>query len=59
MRIQVQVFRDERALQDNKRLLERMIEVDDNINVDYNCVIRALSFLYGSDAIINFNIKTL
>lgn len=59
MRIQVQVFRDERALQDNKRLLERMIEVDDNINVDYGCVIRALTFLYGRDAIINFNIKTL
>lgn len=59
MRIQVQVFRDEIALQDNKRLLERMIEVDDNINVDYNCIIRALTFLYGRDVIINFNIKTL
>ena len=59
MRIQVQVFRDERALQDNKRLLERMIEVDDYLNVDYNCVIRALTFLYGRDAVINFNIKTL
>lgn len=59
MRIQVQVFRDERALQDNKRLLERVVEVDDNINVDYSCVIRALTFLYGRDVIINFNIKTL
>ena len=59
MRIQVQVFRDEKALQDNKRLLERLVEVDDNINVDYSCVIRALTFLYGRDVIINFNIKTL
>lgn len=59
MRIQVQVFRDERAVQDNKRLLERIVEVDDNINVDYSCIIRALSFLYGRDAVINFNIKTL
>lgn len=59
MRIQVQVFRDERALQDNKRLMERVVEVDDNINVDYSCVIRALTFLYGRDVIINFNIKTL
>lgn len=59
MRIQVQVFRDERAAQDNKRLLERIVEVDDNINVDYSCIIRAFSFLYGRDVIINFNIKTL
>lgn len=59
MRIQVQVFRDERALQDNKRLMERVVEVDDNINVDYSCVIRALTFLYGKDVVINFNIKTL
>lgn len=59
MRIQVQVFRDERAAQDNKRLLERIVEVDDNINVDYSCIIRVLSFLYGRDVIINFNIKTL
>ena len=59
MRIQVQVFRDEKALQDSKRLLERLVEVDDNINVDYSCVIRALTFLYGRDVIINFNIKTL
>lgn len=59
MRIQVQVFRDERAAQDNKRLLERIVEVDDNINVDYSCIIRTLSFLYGRDVIINFNIKTL
>lgn len=59
MRIQVQVFRDDRALQDNKRLLERIVEVDDNLHVDYDCLIRALSFLYGRDAIINFNIKTL
>lgn len=59
MRIQVQVFRDERALQDNKRLMERVVEVDDNINVDYSCVIRALTFLYGRDVVINFNIKTL
>lgn len=59
MRIQVQVFRDEKAVQDNKRLLERIVEVDDNINVDYTCIIRALTFLYGRDVLINFNIKTL
>ena len=59
MRIQVQVFRDERAAQDNKRLLERIVEVDDSINVDYSCIIRALSILYGKDVVINFNIKIL
>lgn len=59
MKIQVQVFRDERAALDKKWLLERIVEVDDNIDVDYSCIIRALSFLYGRDVIIYFNIKTL
>ena len=59
MRIEVQVFISEQALQDNKRILDRVLDVDDNLNVDYSCLIRALSFLFGKNDIINFKIKTL
>lgn len=57
--LQVQVFMNESAMQSNKRLFERIVTIDDSVVIDYGRIISVLRFLFGSQVIINFNIKSL
>lgn len=57
--LQVQVFMNEDALRNQKRAFERIVNLDDSIQVDYNGLIKQLRFLYGSNVIINFNVKSV
>lgn len=54
--LQVQVFSNEVALENNKRLFERIVQVNDSCSIPYETITKALSFLYGLDVIINFKI---
>ena len=58
-RVRVSVFASEKMQQINKRLFERVVEVDDNLKVDYPCIVSALTLLYGVNCIINFSIYRL
>lgn len=58
-RLRVCVFASEEMQQSNKRLFERIVEVNDNIKVDYPCLVNALTLLYGENCIINFSIHRL
>lgn len=53
-RVRVSVFASEKMQQINKRLFERVVEVNDNLKVDYPCLVKALTLLYGENCIINF-----
>lgn len=58
-RLRVCVFASEEMQQSNKRLFERIVEVNDNLKIDYPCIINALTLLYGENCIINFSIHRL
>lgn len=58
-RLRVCVFASERMQQSNKRLFERIVDVNDNLKIDYPCIINALTLLYGENCIINFSIHRL
>lgn len=53
-RFRVCVFASEEMQQSSKRLFERIVEVNDNLKIDYVCIINALTLLYGENCIINF-----
>lgn len=57
--LRVYVFASEEMQQSNKRLFERIVEVNDNLKIDYVCIINALTLLYGENCIINFSIHRL
>lgn len=58
-RLRVCVFASEEMQQSNKRLFERVVEVNDNLKIDYPCLVNALTLLYGENCIINFSIHRL
>lgn len=58
-RLRVCVFASEEMQQSNKRLFERIVEVNDNLKIDYPCLVNALTLLYGENCIINFSIHRL
>lgn len=53
-RFRVCVFASKKMQQTNKRLFERVVEVNDNLKIDYVCIIYAITLLYGENCIINF-----
>lgn len=57
--LQVQVFLNETAQANGKRVFERIVDINEDVIVDYPQVIKTLRFLYGERVIINFNIKSL
>ena len=58
-RFRVCVFASEEMQRSNKRFFERVVEVNDNLKIDYPCIINALTLLYGENCIINFSIYKL
>ena len=58
-RIRVWIYASKEMIQSNKRLFERIVDVDDNLTIDFHCIIKALSLLYGETSIINFSIHKL
>lgn len=59
VQLQVQVFANDVAKANNRKLFERVKDVDDNITIDYNGIAKTLRFLYGNNCIISFNILPL
>lgn len=55
--LQVQVYSNEVAFASNKRLFERIVEVNDSCSVPFETLIKAIAFLYGLNVIINFKIN--
>lgn len=53
-RFRVCVFAYEEMQRSNKRLFERVVEINDNLKKDYVCIINTLTLLYGENCIINF-----
>lgn len=54
--LQVQVFLSHEAKNEGRKMFERIVNVSDSISVDFVCIIKALRFLYGSKAIVSFNL---
>ena len=57
--LRVCVFASEEMQRSNKRLFERIVYVNDNLAIDYHCIVSALTLLYGENCIINFSIHKL
>lgn len=53
-KLQIIVYLNEVTLRNQRRILERIIDIDDALVIDYNQISRTLKFLYGKDSIINF-----
>lgn len=52
--LQVQVYANEVAFASNKRLFERIVIVNDSCSIPFETIIKAVTFLYGLNVIINF-----
>lgn len=58
-RLRVSVLASDEMQQSGRRLFERVVEINDNIKVDYPCLVNALTLLYGEHCIISFSIHRL
>ena len=56
MQLQIKVFLNLNALNENKPCFERFIDVHEQIIVPYSTIIDTLKFMYGSNVIISFNV---
>lgn len=54
--LQVQVYANEVAFASNKRLFEKIVEINDSCSIPFETIIKAVGFLYGLNVIINFKI---
>lgn len=54
--LQIQVYANEVAFASNKRLFERIVEVNDSCSIPFETIIKAVAFIYGLNVIINFKI---
>lgn len=57
--LKVQVFANEKNLQDNRRLFERIVSVPDDADIPFVGIVKSLLFLYGERVIINFSLNVL
>ena len=55
--VQFQVYANQTCLQNNRRLFERIVSVNDSCSIPFDTIIRALTFLFGQGVIININIQ--
>lgn len=55
--VQIKVFMNEETANQNKRLFERIVTMNDAFSVPYEMIIKAMRFLYGGQCIISFLIK--
>ena len=55
--LQFQVFMNEQAADNGKRMFERVLSVNDACVIPYETLIKAMRFLFGGQCIINFKIK--
>lgn len=56
MQLQIKVYSNVSALEENKRLFERIIEVNDSTYIPFESLVRDLKFLFGSSCVVTFNV---
>ena len=57
MQLQIKVFMGVSAMQENNRVFERIVDVHGDLQIPYESLVHDLKFLFGSSAIISFNIQ--
>lgn len=55
--LQIQVFMNEQTFANNKRLFERIIQVNDSCSIPFENIAKTMQFLYGQNIIINYKIS--
>lgn len=53
---QILVFQNVDSKRENKRLFERVVEVNDALSIPFSSLLSDLKFLFGSSCIVTFNI---
>ena len=56
MSIQIKVFNGVSSMNDNQRVFERIVDVNENISVPFENILSTLQFLYPG-SIVQFNIQ--
>lgn len=54
--LQVQVYANETAFASNKRLFERIVQVNDSCSIPYETIAKAVAFLYGLDVVLIYKL---
>ena len=52
--IQIQVFSSVDSRLNNKVLFERIIDVNDSLDVPYSSLVRDLKFMFGASSVVTF-----
>lgn len=55
--VQFQIFANQTSMQNNRRLFERIVSVNDSCVIPFDTIIRAFAFLFGAGVVININIQ--
>lgn len=56
MQLQIKVFSGVHALESGNKIFERVIDVQDDLYVPYESLVRDLKFMFGSSCVVSFNI---
>lgn len=54
--LQIQVYANETAFASNKRLFERIVQVNDSCSIPYETIAKAVAFLYGLDVVLIYKL---
>lgn len=54
--VQIQVFLSREAKATGKKVFERIVGLNNSVSVDYDCVVKVMRFLFGSQSVVSFNI---
>lgn len=57
MEVQLKVFLGVSAMQENKCVFERIVNVSDSLKFPFDSLVSNMKLLYGTSAIITFNVK--
>ena len=57
MQLQIKVYAGLSALEQNSRLFERILEVNESISIPYELIVNSLKFMFGSSCIVCINVQ--
>lgn len=57
MQVQIKVYLGVSAKQNDTAVFERLIDVNDSLQIPYENLVSTLKFLFGSSCVVTFNIK--
>lgn len=56
LQLQIQVFQNVDAKRSDHKLFERVVEVNDSLNIPFSSILSDMKFLFGSGCVVTFSV---